>query len=79
VYEHRGARDAWAFANGFPVALNPQQLPHWPLFMIDMLPQGYGRRELLRQLELAESMEEDADWRLPRAGAGNPIGHLRIK
>ncbi|WP_353506575.1 MULTISPECIES: HipA domain-containing protein [unclassified Variovorax] len=44
-----------------------------------MLPQGFGREELLKQLKLPETAEESADWRLLLAGAGNPIGNLRVK
>ena len=77
--KHGGARDAWAFASGFAVGLNPVDLPHWPAFLIDMLPQGYGRGELLRELKLQENIQEAGDWRLLLAGAGNPIGHMRIK
>src|ERR1700688_2414523 len=77
--EYGGARDAWAFASGFAVGLNPADLPHWPVFLIDMLPQCYGRGELLRELKLQENIQEAGDWRLLLAGAGNPIGHMRIK
>lgn len=77
--EHAGARDAWALSSQFPVSLEAKTLTHWPVFLIDMLPQGYGREELLRQLKIPETSGEPADWRLLRAGAGNPIGHLRVK
>ncbi|WP_218672955.1 hypothetical protein, partial [Klebsiella pneumoniae] len=40
---------------------------------------GYGRKELLRQLNFSENTQEQADWALLKAGAGNPIGNLRIK
>jgi serine/threonine-protein kinase HipA len=49
------------------------------VFLIDMLPQGFGRAELLRRLGLSASAEARADWPLLLAGAGNPIGHLRVK
>ncbi len=77
--EHAGARDAWALGSQFPVSLVPLKFGHWPVFLIDMLPQGYGRGELLRQLGLPETMEATADWLLLLAGAGNPIGNLRVK
>lgn len=77
--EWTGCRDAHALAQGFPVGLEPWKLPHWPVFMLDMLPQGYGRSELLRHLGLPETTREEADWSLLLAGAGNPIGHLRIR
>lgn len=79
VIEHAGARDAWALSSQLPVSLDARQFAHWPVFLIDMLPQGYGREELLRQLGLPETMGEPADWRLLLAGAGNSIGHLRVK
>ena len=79
VLAHGGARDAWAIASQMPVVADGQSLPHWPVALIDMLPQGYGRAELLRQLNLPEGMAASADWRLLLTGAGNPVGHLRIK
>ena len=77
--DHMGARDAYALCSGYPVSLELLLPPHWPVFLLDMLPQGFGRGELLRQLNLPETMTAAADWRLLQAGAGNPIGHLRIK
>lgn len=77
--EHGGARDAHAFACRFPVGLQEFLHPHWPVFLIDMLPQGFGREELLRRLGLSATAGESVDWRLLLAGAGNPIGSLRVK
>jgi serine/threonine-protein kinase HipA len=79
VLDHQGKSDAHAMGSQFPVSLIPFKRPHWPVFLFDMLPQGYGRGELLRQLGLPETMTEAAEWQLLLAGAGNPIGHLRIK
>lgn len=72
-------RDALALCSDFPVSLASLDLPHWPVFLIDMLPQGYGRQELLRRLGLSENAEAAGDWPLLLTGAGNPIGNLRIK
>lgn len=47
---------------------------HWPVFLIDLLPQGFGRRELLHRLDFPETAEERSDWPLLLAGAGNSIG-----
>ncbi len=77
--EHTTARDAHAFACQFPVGLEPFEQPHWPVFLIDMLPQGFGREELLRRIGLPSSASIEADWQLLLAGAGNPIGNMRIK
>jgi len=76
---HGGARDAHALSCQFAVGLEPLELPHWPVFLIDMLAQGFGREELLRRIGLPERAEQSADWHLLKAGAGNPIGNLRIK
>lgn len=77
--EHIGARDAHAFASRFPVGLQAFERPHWPVFLVDMLPQGFGREELLRRLGLPPTAAESVDWRLLLAGAGNPVGNLRVK
>lgn len=79
AFEHMNARDAHALSCRFPVGLEPTQLPHWPVFLIDMLPQGFGRRELLHRLGLSETSEEPSDWPLLLGGAGNSIGNLRVK
>ena len=72
-------RDANALSWTFPVNLTPLHTPHWPGFIMDLLPQGYGRQELLRQLGLSERAETRADWVLLTAGAGNPIGNCRVR
>lgn len=72
-------RDAHACSQTFPVSLQNLSLSTWPAFMMDLLPQGYGRQELLRQLNLSARAEESADWPLLLAGAGNPIGNMRVK
>lgn len=76
---HQSARDAHAMTCCFPVGLEPLETPHWPVFLIDLLPQGFGRQELLRRLGLPETAEERGDWPLLLAGAGNSIGNLRVK
>lgn len=53
--------------------------PSWPPFLVDLLPQGYGRKELLSQLSRDENAGPAADWDLLCAGAGNPIGNIRVK
>lgn len=79
VLDHQGRGDAHALGSSYPVSLGAFKRAHWPVFLFDLLPQGYGRGELLRQLGLPETMEESAEWQLLLAGAGNPIGHLRVK
>jgi serine/threonine-protein kinase HipA len=49
------------------------------VFLIDLLPQGYGREELFRRVGLASTAGIEADWQLLLTGAGNPIGNMRVK
>lgn len=77
--EHLGRRDAAAVSWTLPVELDTYRKTRWPAFLVDLLPQGYGREELLRQLGLPETAGASADWQLLLSGAGNPIGHLRVK
>ncbi len=74
-----GATDAHAACARWPVGLEPLEQPHWPVFLIDMLPQGFGRQELLRRIGQSPAAGVGADWKLLLAGAGNPIGNLRVK
>jgi serine/threonine-protein kinase HipA len=62
-----------------PVGLTDYSAKTWPPFLIDLLPQGYGRVELLKQLGKHEAAGPAADWALLCAGAGNPIGNIRVK
>ncbi|WP_441374766.1 type II toxin-antitoxin system HipA family toxin [Acinetobacter lwoffii] len=71
--------DGHALAYDLPVNVQNTLQSTWPAFLMDLLPQGYGRKELLRQLNFSENTQEQADWALLKAGAGNPIGNLRIK
>lgn len=77
--DHQGKLDAYALSSQYPVSLITFMQGNWPVFLFDLLPQGYGRGELLRQLGVPETMEARAEWQLLLAGAGNPIGHLRVK
>lgn len=72
-------RDAYAISYNFPVNVQNTISDTWPAFLIDLLPQGFGRQELLKQLNFSENAQQQADWALLNAGASNPIGNLRIK
>ncbi len=79
VLEYMGRIDAAALSITAPVDFSSDGFDTWPAFLVDLLPQGYGRLELLKQLERNELAESAADWELLCAGAGNPIGNLRVK
>ena len=76
---HFGARDAHALSCQFEVSLDALEPNQWPAFLIDLLPRGFGREELLHRIRRSPTAAEEADWRLLLAGAGNPIGNLRVK
>jgi serine/threonine-protein kinase HipA len=76
--EHFGRLDAAALSCHHPVGIEGYRTEHWPAFLVDCLPQGYGRQELLRQLGLPPGVAQSGDWTLLAHGAGNPIGNLRI-
>lgn len=77
--EYMDLRDGHAVSNYYPVNLESNIELTWPAFLVDLLPQGYGRKELLRRLGRPEYEEESADWSLLKIGASNPIGNLRVK
>jgi len=79
VLEHFYREDAAALSAMYKVDLSLINTPSWPPFLIDLLPQGYGRKELLHQLQRDENAGPGADWDLLCAGAGNPIGNIRVK
>jgi serine/threonine-protein kinase HipA len=74
-----GRSDAAALSVNLPVDLSAYAAEAWPPFLVDLLPQGYGRVELLKQLGRDEAAGPAADWSLLRSGAGNPVGNLRVK
>jgi serine/threonine-protein kinase HipA len=74
--------DAAALSVNVPVSLMTYPTETWPPFLVDLLPQGYGRIELLKQLQQLgrdEGAGPAANWALLCAGAGNPIGNIRVK
>jgi serine/threonine-protein kinase HipA len=72
-----GRKDAAALSATLPVSLALLRFPTWPAFAVDLLPQGYGRHELARRLDISAGARS-SDWPLLLAGAGNPIGNLRV-
>jgi serine/threonine-protein kinase HipA len=77
--EYFQRNDAAALSAYIPANLDAGPHPSWPPFLVDILPQGYGRQELLKQLNRNENAEREAAWDLLCAGAGNPIGNVRVK
>lgn len=71
-------QDAAALSWGVPVDITAMHFSKWPPFLVDLLPQGFGRSELLKHIGLPAHAEVAGDWPLLLKGAGNPIGHLRV-
>jgi len=69
-----GAADYRALAVRAPVDFGDRTLPHWPSFLIDLLPQGAARRRLERTAPAGLS-----EWDLLERGAINPVGNLRVR
>jgi len=77
--DHLERADACALSCRLPVGLDDHVADHWPVFLIDCLPQGVGRRQLLVALGFSERAGPEADWPLLLNGAGNPVGNLRVR
>lgn len=60
----------------YPVDFTLHEEPHWPPFVLDLMPSGYGRQQWLELLELGDV--PSADWPLLLRGAAFPPGNLRI-
>lgn len=60
----------------YPVDFDLHRADHWPAFALDILPSGYGRRQWLEYLELADG--PNADWPLLLRGTAFPPGNLRV-
>ncbi|MRW89116.1 type II toxin-antitoxin system HipA family toxin [Duganella sp. FT80W] len=76
---HLQRQDAAALSVNHKIDLVVASSATWPPFLIDLLPQGHGRKELLHQLGRDENAGPAADWALLCAGSGNPIGNVRVK
>jgi serine/threonine-protein kinase HipA len=76
---HLDERGEAAVSVNHPVDFAHARLSHWPAFLLDILPSGFGRDLLVRH----------EAWRLPDGphndvavlahGASNPAGNLRVK
>lgn len=60
----------------YPVDFDLHRADHWPAFVLDILPSGYGRRQWLEYLEIADS--PNANWPLLLRGTAFPPGNLRV-
>lgn len=59
-----------------PADFQLYELDHWPAFVLDLLPSGYGRRQWLKLLSLQDGPA--SDWPLLLRGTAFPPGNLRV-
>ncbi|WP_337271099.1 type II toxin-antitoxin system HipA family toxin [Oryzifoliimicrobium ureilyticus] len=70
--------DFRALSVRYPVDLENRYGPHWPPFLLDLLPQGHARRRLAEHLGLVEAARASDLPLLLRSATGG-IGNIRIK
>lgn len=77
IHDHFGKLDHFALSSEYPVDFYVKNEHHWPAFLLDIMPQGYGKRRLLR--DWPNTTEASDDWYCLSIGAANPIGNMRVK
>lgn len=68
---------AAAISCAYPVDMDLHNADHWPPFLLDIVPSGFGREQWLRKLDIRDGLS--ADWPLLLNGAAFPPGNLRIR
>jgi len=67
----------WAAVSlALPLGLDSVRLPHWPAFLLDLLPAGPARDRWLALLDLRNGPA--ADWPLLLHAGRSPVGNLRL-
>lgn len=74
--EHVGRADLAALSVRVPVDFRLHDGSTLPAFLVDALPQGEGRR--LCEARLRREGRPTSDWHVLAAGAGSPVGNLRV-
>lgn len=75
-YAGLGTSAAAGLSCRYPADFQQYRLDHWPPFVLDLLPSGYGRRQWLEQLDLQDGPA--ADWPLFLRGTAYPPGNIRV-
>lgn len=74
---HGDVVDERAVSVRMPVGLEDHWLPHWPAFLMDMLPQGPARIMLGKAIGI-NAVLPASEIHLLAYAAGTPVGNLRI-
>ncbi|MEW9898401.1 HipA domain-containing protein [Chitinivorax sp. PXF-14] len=75
---HLDAKGLPALSAHLAVSFNHQRLPHWVPFLLDILPNGFGRDLLVAQENWPRPDGPHNDANVLVHGASNPVGNLRI-
>lgn len=69
--------EPWATASvALPLSFDSIALPHWPAFLLDLLPAGAARNRWLDLLDVGNGPA--ADWPLLLHAGRAPVGNLRL-
>ncbi len=71
-------QDFRAASVALPLTIEAIQLPAWPAFLLDLMPQGEARRRIMAELGHGED-DAQGELGLLLRGAANPIGNLRLR
>lgn len=77
VSEFYGKNNYFSVSLGCEISFETFNYENWPPFLLDLIPQGAGRRYWENKLNLPN--RPISDWKILTAGASNCAGHLRIK
>jgi hypothetical protein len=66
-----------AVSERYPANFELYDVPTFPAFTVDLMPQGEARRDLVARLR--RDGIRGSDFRVLRHGAQNPVGNLRVK
>lgn len=77
---HLGEHGRARLAHAYVVDFKEYRHESWPAFLLDILPSGFGRDVILDDIDVARQKDGPRyDWPVLMRGAGNPIGHVRIR
>jgi serine/threonine-protein kinase HipA len=79
LISEKPAIDCRAVSVNYPTSFTPISSETWPAFLLDLLPQGAARRNLIGRLNLGNADDPAIEFPLLLRGASAPIGNLRLK
>ena len=77
VSQFLGNQNYYSVSLNCPVNFETYHFSGWAPFLLDLIPQGAGRRYWEKKLGLTNN--PSSDWSILLHGASNCVGHIRIK